>query len=146
WGRRTKLVDPDIGTTRTTYNAFDDALTDTSARGTTVHGLDDLGRPTGDSGPDGASTLVWDLEPKGLARRSHATSPDQIQTSWTYDAASRVRDTTWTVPGESAPLTIQQNRDEFGRLYSVVYPPSGAYNLTLVYGYSFTGYLASVGR
>ena len=31
-------------------------------------------------------------------------------------------------------------------MQSIVYPPSGAYNLTAVYGYAPTGYLATVNR
>ena len=69
-----------------------------------------------------------------------------MTTRWAYDTASRVRATTWTVPGQPAPMTVTRNRDPLGRLDSVVYPPSGSFNLTAVYGYSPTGYLASVTR
>jgi hypothetical protein len=41
---------------------------------------------------------------------------------------------------------VTRNRDPFGRLQSVVYPASGSYNLTAVYGYAPTGYLASITR
>jgi RHS repeat-associated protein len=146
WGRRTTLVDPDTGTTLTAYNAFDEAVSDTTARGTTIHTPDELGRLIRDNGPDGISTTIWDVEPKGLGKPGLAVSPDQVSTRWAYDTASRVRATTWTVPGQPAPLTVTRNRDPFGRLQSVVYPPSGAYNLTAVYDYSPTGYLASVTR
>jgi YD repeat-containing protein len=45
--------------------------------------------------------MTWDLESRGLGKPSLARSPDQVMTTWTYDAASRVRATTWAVPGAS---------------------------------------------
>jgi RHS repeat-associated protein len=146
WGRRAHLADPDTGTTQTSYNAFDDIVQDVTPRGTTNHGRDNLGRWTGDNGPDGVTTLVWDVAASGLGKPATATSPDAVELDWTYDGASRLRTTTWVVPGEASPFTMEQDRDDLGRLSSVVYPNSGAYSLKAVYGYSPTGYLASVVR
>jgi RHS repeat-associated protein len=146
WGRRSHLVDPDTGTTQTIYNAFGEAVQDITARGTTIHGRDNLGRWTGDNGPDGVTILTWDLAPNGLGKPASALSPDAIATQLTYDSVSRLKTTTWTVPGEASPLAIAQDRDQFGRLASITYPTSGTYSLSAVYGYSPTGYLASVLR
>ena len=146
WGRRGRLVDPDTGTMQTTYNAFDEPVQDITPRGTTTHGHDNHGRWTGDNGPDGVTTLTWDLAPNGLGRPATASSPDAIETEWTYDSVSRPESTIWTVPGDTSALVIKQERDEFGRLATITYPTSGIYRLSASYGYSPTGYLASVLR
>jgi RHS repeat-associated protein len=146
WDRRKTLVDPDTGTTSTAFNAFDEATSDTTPRGTTIHSFDNIGRWFNDSGPDGVTTLTWDTAPNGLGEPAAAASPDSVGISWAYDPATRVHSTTWTVPGETASLSIVRNRDPFGRLSSVAYPPSGSYDLTAVYDYSPTGYLATVSR
>jgi RHS repeat-associated protein len=146
WGRRTVMTDPDTGTTQTSYNAFDDVIQDITPRGTTIHFRDDLGRWTGDTGPDGVTTLTWDVAQIGLGSPGTATSADGVQMDWAYDTAGRLQITKWTIPGESSPFTLEEDRDAFGRLGTVGYPASGSYNLQAVYGYSPTGYLASVVR
>jgi RHS repeat-associated protein len=145
-GRRERLVDPSSGTTVTTYNAFDEVLTQTDgtgARATYTH--DALGRVTRINSPDGRTTYTWDTAANGKGRLASSDSPDDVFTRYGYDAVGHHTMTSWRVAGGDV-FQINTGYDEIGRPASTTYPaiPGATGRLRIDYAYNQHGYLEQV--
>jgi YD repeat-containing protein len=136
WGRTLTLMDPDIGTTTTEYNAFGEVVRRVDANGQdTRFRFDGLGRLTrrtdiaaGAGGADAITQWTWDGggNPDRDAgelygRLTRTRSPDGVDRHLRYDADSGLLiSTLLEVAGDSFETVLE--RDEFGRVEAVHYP------------------------
>ncbi|MBC6940961.1 MAG: RHS repeat protein [Chloroflexi bacterium] len=108
-GRKTNMVDADMGTWNYSYDALGNMVTQTDARGcaTTIQ-YDVLNRPTNKSYsncPSGVSatasvTYTYDVGANGKGRRT-SMNDDPGSASWQYDSRGRVIKETKTISGNS---------------------------------------------
>ena len=151
-GRQTQLVEPDRGTTTTTYFGTDEIRTDShQASGhTTTFGYDDLGRKISETTEDGTSTFTWDTAAHGIGALASSVSPDAIRVDNRYDTAGRLSGTDYTMVGTTVTAQTDQTYDSAGRLATLVYPDApgrtraGGNPFTVAYGYNSKGYLATL--
>ncbi|WP_051055107.1 MULTISPECIES: polymorphic toxin-type HINT domain-containing protein [Kitasatospora] len=154
FGRLTKAVDPDSGTTLSTYNDRGELVTSTSARGQTVANLyDNLSRlvETRDGSPTGPllTSQTWDPTGEKGALASSSRYVTVGAKTWEYkttyavfDSLGRPNSTTVTVPavpGQEALAgdyvsTVGYRLD--GQPQSVTYPKAGSLpGEAVVFGY-----------
>src|SRR5205823_10883122 len=101
-GRRTEIVDEDIGRLDTTFDAFGQVIASTDGRGyTTTLTYDKLGRMTTRSAPDGLDAWTFDTGPGAGIGRLASKSRGTISTDYSYDAMARPLLERWTVDGAS---------------------------------------------
>ncbi len=128
-GRKTSMVDPDMGTWSYTYNAAGELKTQTDANNNTiVLDYDDLGRLKSRIEPEGTTTWTYDTSPKGAStwkgKLHTVTGPtDRGKTyseAHTYDDLGRPMTTLRTIDGVS--YGISQAYDAFSRPTVTTYP------------------------
>jgi RHS repeat-associated protein len=120
-GRRTKLVDPDAGTTTFAFNGFGDVREETDGNGrVTTYVRDALGRVTERRDPDGVTGFVFDSAEFGTGQLAESTSPTGVRRQFFYDRFGRMRAQTWTVGG--ADYRMEYGYDPHGRLETLSYP------------------------
>jgi RHS repeat-associated protein len=147
YGRLTRSVDPDTGTTAFSYDAFGQKVEelDGAGRVRARHAYDELGRTIrSESAADGVTRFVWDTVRPG--RLSHATrEADGVTTHFRYDAFGRTVQQSQYTPG-SSPLALDYAYDADGRISTMVYPYDGTHRPVVRYAYADTadGSLASV--
>lgn len=146
-GRRTKVTEPDRGTTTTSY--FGTGSIRTVAHAATNHSItftyDDLGRKTMSVSEDGTSTFVYDSAAHGIGALASATSPDNIRTDFRYDQHGRAAGVDYTDPSTNTTYQTDTGYDSAGRLSSVQYPDIGhGRRLFLQYDYLSHGYLSAL--
>lgn len=139
-GRRTQMVDPDRGTTDTTY--FGDGLVESETHAASGHSTtfayDDLSRRIKSVSEDGTSDFVWDTSARGIGSLASATSPDAITTAFRFDDFGRASGTTLSDGAAiySSDLTYKPG----GKLDTVAYPDVAGHRFTLAYDYNAAGY------
>ena len=129
-GRRTRLSDPDAGTTLYTYSADGKLLSQTDGRGiTTQNSYDALGRLTSSVSDTMATAYTYGTSGHGklrLVRRQTGSMSDE----YTYDAYGRVTFSKRTFPdGMQMGHTYAYN--SLGQLSGHTYPSN--YNITYTY-------------
>ncbi|WP_265869157.1 RHS repeat-associated core domain-containing protein [Streptomyces sp. SKN60] len=129
-GRPVKSVDPDRGTTSSTYygDGLVDTLTHEGTGNKSTFGYDDLGRTTSREDFDAAgkkvTSFVWDAA-HGIGKMLKATSPDGIETLFGYDNLSRPSNTLITdnsTGGNGATYETINTYDSAGRPDKLFYP------------------------
>lgn len=119
-GRRTRLVDPDAGTTDTTYTAFDQIETETDARLIQItSAYDRLGRLRTRTVPGESSDEVFwdDLGHKGRVAKKTRGGVTRV---FQYTTLGQLKTTTLTVDGASYVEDLEY--DTVGRLKSTTTP------------------------
>jgi RHS repeat-associated protein len=120
-GRRTKLVDPDAGTTSFRFNGFGEVREETDGNGrVTTYVRDRLGRVTERRDPDGLTTFVFDTAEFGVGQLAESTSPTGVRRRFFYDGFARIRAQIWTIGG--AEYRMDYGYDGNGRLEKLSYP------------------------
>jgi YD repeat-containing protein len=148
-GRKTSLVDPDMGSWSYTYDLFGNLATQTDGRGDKLAFAYDqhnrLERKHRNNTTSGYKLAEWFYDANGqvgLLDRSVAyEDPDgNAVTDYTvtvdpqgYDARNRVTSTTWTIDGST--YTVGWTYDEADRVDTITYPTVGANEETVTYGY-----------
>jgi RHS repeat-associated protein len=121
-GRRTSLVDPDRAVTITTYNGFDEILTEENALGpVTVFKRDILGRVYERDDADGITKFTWSAQHGRLGLLESTESPDGTKTEHWYDDFGRPTISMWTLSAGDA-YAVTRHYDPLGRLKSIDYP------------------------
>jgi RHS repeat-associated protein len=139
-GRKTSMVDPDMGSWSYTYDALGNLFTQTGASGcTTTLGYDAINRLTTktytgpgacDSTPDVSYT--YDQGTYGMGRRTRMDYGSGFYTTWQYDARGRMTQESKAISGSGAfvtqytynsadlPLTMRYPADASGNLGETV--------------------------
>jgi YD repeat-containing protein len=138
-GRRTKLIDPDSGTSLFAHNSFSEVVHRLDANGHVESTIfDEEGRTTAIANTDGITALTYDLSPFGIGTLAETRSPSGIVSTHTYDEFSRPVSESISVGGQS-PMVIDQGYDIYGRPSDVTYPDvPGQPPLRLKYRYNAT--------
>lgn len=140
YGRKTKLVDPDLGTWTYGYNSLGELVRQTDGKQqTTQLEYDLLGRLTKRSEADLISSWQYDTAVNGIGKLAQASTSTGYLRSHQYDSAGREIQTTVTL-GADGSYSKQLGYDAAGRLGSVTYPTG----LTVAYQYNANGYLQSL--
>ncbi|XXX73575.1 RHS repeat-associated core domain-containing protein [Sorangium sp. So ce134] len=142
-GRRTRLEDPDRGTTRFYYNGLGDLYLKVEGGEETNYEHDVIGRVERVTNDDGVTEYAWDTAEHGMGRLASTASPDGTATSYAYDKHGRLEWLTWQVDGE--PFEVRTTYDEQGRVETVAYPEvPGAPRFTVKHAYDSRGYLERI--
>ena len=142
-GRRTLVFDPDTGWSSTTYNAFGQTTsTSTAAGGFVSYDVDLLGRIEVVHSSLGDSTFEWDTAPNGIGKLAWASGVGPVRTEFVYDSLGRESGRIWTVGRERFAAT--SSYDEFGRLLTIQYPEVQERRLVTRFGYTLSGDLESI--
>ena len=137
-GRKTAMLDPDMGAWSYRYNALGELVSQTDAKGqTTAMTYDKLGRMIGRSEPDLISTWTYDTCPKGVGKLCGAASDNGYSRSHGYDALGRPS-TTRTTVDTAYDSTV--SFDANGRVSTQTYPTG----FSVKHVYTALGYLAEV--
>ncbi len=111
-GRKTDMLDPDMGHWTYQYDALGALSVQTDARGCVLTMIYDLlSRPTskgssGNCGTQVSTAYTYDQGPNGKGRRTGMTDASG-STTWGYDARGRVISETKTITGQPAFTTFQ---------------------------------------
>lgn len=134
-GRKTQMVDPNMGTWVYTYDAAGNMLTQRDAKLQTVwFGYDALNRliqkrETSSSGALLAS-YSYDQGDNGIGRRSSMSAGDgTVQSMWSYDARGRVTQQTDVIAGVGA-YTTAWSYNSADRVTNMTYPSGEVVNYT----------------
>ncbi|MFZ5881280.1 MAG: protein-glutamine glutaminase family protein [Chloroflexota bacterium] len=141
-GRKTSMIDPDMGAWSYTYYPSGALSTQTDARSCTITmTYDNLNRPTGKSS-SGANDCVsvsaaytYDQGTNGLGRRTSMTDPSGL-TSWTYDSRGRVSSETKTIfmtPNPNVTKTTSYTYNSADMPLTMTYPDN---NEVVTYDYN----------
>ncbi|WP_437675410.1 RHS repeat-associated core domain-containing protein [Sorangium sp. So ce131] len=142
-GRRTRLVDPDQGTTRFHRNGLGDLWRKVEGGDETIYERDAIGRPYRVTDADGTTEYVWDTAAHGMGRLAATTSPDGTTTDYGYDEHGRLEHLGWTVGGQ--PFKLRAGYDPHGRIETMSYPEiPGAPRFTVKHTYDSRGYLERI--
>ncbi len=151
-GRKTQMIDPDMGTWNYQYNGYGELVSQTDALSQTVTmEYDDLGRMTKRIEPEGES--VWEYGTSAslhnIGKLVSVSGPDELSTkSYTYDNLGRPSEATTVIdlpPYDTTPNYITgQTYDSAGRVSLVQYPFVGGSRFQVKNHYNLRGYLKKV--
>ncbi|WP_437968481.1 RHS repeat-associated core domain-containing protein [Sorangium sp. So ce260] len=142
-GRRTRLVDPDRGTTRFYRNGLGDLYRKVEGGEETSYEHDVIGRVDRVTDGDGVTEYTWDTAAHGMGRLAATASPDGTTTGYDYDKHGRLESLTWRVGGE--PFQVRTTYDAQGRVELVAYPEvPHAPRFTVKHTYDSRGYLEGI--
>jgi RHS repeat-associated protein len=132
-GRKTQMIDPDMGTWVYTYDAVGNMVTQRDAKLQSVwFGYDALNRPIEKRASNASGTLLasysYDQGSYGIGRRS-AMSAGSTQTAWSYDARGRVTQQSDVIPGLGSYATAW-SYNSADRVTSMTYPSGEVVNYT----------------
>ncbi|MFW6327390.1 MAG: SpvB/TcaC N-terminal domain-containing protein, partial [Bacteroidota bacterium] len=120
-GNRTKIKDPDAGTITSTYNGFDELVSQTDARGNTyTFEYDQLGRKTKRILEEGGETTEWIYDENGNKGLLTTIDGKDVDVVYTYDNNYRVSSVKETIDGKD--YITAYDYDKYGREKKVVYP------------------------
>jgi RHS repeat-associated protein len=152
-GRRTGLVDPDVGTVTDDYNGFGDHITHTAGKITESYTFDALGRPTAETLSDGESTFEWDTAANGIGMLSSSTSKysgaqlDNLSSTTVtnrveYDSNGHL--SAQMVSALGGTYRTDYAYDALGRRQYIQYPLASGARYKVQLNYNSVGYLESV--
>jgi len=137
-GRKTSMVDPDMGTWEYTYDDNGNLKTQTDNKGQVIQfDYDELNRLTQKLTPDETVAYAYDTGTNGTGRLA-SVSYGSGTTAFTYDELGREVATTKTV--SSTDYTIQRTYDAMDRLKTLTYPDSEV----LTYTYDASGAVKTI--
>jgi YD repeat-containing protein len=97
-GRKTGMVDPDMGTWSYHYNAFGELVSQTDAKNqTTTMSYDALGRLKTRVEAEGTTTWTYDTAAHGVGKLASVAAPGGYSESYTYDTLGRPATVTRTI-------------------------------------------------
>ena len=145
-GRKTRLEDPDLGTRRYRFNAFNELIQELDANGEERVRIDydPLGRPTARKDADGVTQWTWDTPGGGIGALASSESPDGQTEARFYDTFGRLVSRELgrkTASGEDWTLKLGFDYDNDGRLRRLHYPTTAGGNLIVQYEYRPSGFL-----
>lgn len=155
-GRRTQLLDPDLGQATWTYNGFGETLseTKTGVNGATrvrTYERDLLGRvirtvDIEDGATPEVTTFNYDDGAGAIGKLSSSISPDGVETAFAFDALGRPHKTSWTIG--TSTFEVEQCFDTMGRVSHVLYPeaPNAAGRFGTSHVYNPWGFATEVRR
>lgn len=152
-GRRTKLIDPDLGTSTYAYNGHGELTAQTDNKGKTITmAYDKLSRLTSRTIPTvagdptasgGTSTWGYDTATKGIGAIASVTGPNGYSQSFNYDNFGRSLSSSTTINGITMTESVSYDPNN-GFLAGRNYPESGAGNAFGVQYEYQNGYLATI--
>jgi RHS repeat-associated protein len=120
-GRKTQMVDPDMGTWTYGYNAFGELTSQTDAKSQSVTmGYDALGRMTSRVEAEGTTIWTYDTAANGKGKLASVAAPGSYGETYTYDSLGRPNTVSRTIDGVA--YSIGQTYDGSGRPEKTVYP------------------------
>jgi RHS repeat-associated protein len=153
-GRKTQVVDPNMGTWNYAYYANGLLRTQTDAKtSTATFTYDKLDRPKDKTIGNRVTSWTYKINASttplnGARQLEQATATEggnQIfQQTWTYDGQSRVSGTTRSFGGKS--YAFGQTYDSAGRPWVNTYPSSDGASFATIQNYSALGFLKEVRR
>ncbi|MEV0568506.1 FG-GAP-like repeat-containing protein [Dactylosporangium sp. NPDC050588] len=146
-GRRTQVDDPDRGKIADSYFGTGDPRLEThvSTGNVTKFEYDDLGRTTVKHSEDGDTAYTYDTAPHGIGKLASATSPDQIQVAYGYDASGRESTVDYKDLAKGTSYGIAKGYDSSGRPSTLAYPDvPGRSRFTTQIGYNSGGFASTV--
>ncbi|MET7279309.1 RHS repeat-associated core domain-containing protein [Kribbella sp. NPDC005582] len=160
-GRKIEESDPDKGVSKFEYDAADQLVSTTDARGVKLwNGYDSVGRKTETrlNGPDGPLQTKWEFDTLAAGRTTSSTryvvkdgKTEAYTTAITgYDASGQATGTTLTLPASEGKLagtyTIGQTYTDDGKVATRSLPAGGGLGAeTINYGYNTQGMPTSMG-
>ena len=142
-GRKTSIVDPDVGTIGYTYDANGNRLSEIPFYvPETDWTYDALGRPLTRSGSGGNVTWSYDTAPLGKGLLATRADGAGTFTALAYDLRGRATSDRQTISGSGLDFTTAY--DPLDQVTSRSYPTSGA--ATVLYQHDPAGYLTSINR
>lgn len=131
-GRKTSMVDPDMGTWHYRYNGFGELIWQKDAKNQIVTlDYDSLGRMTSRVEPEGTTTWTYDTAAKSggtwKGKLASVTAPGGYTETYDYDSLGRPSTTWRTIPGSPFSGTesryfVTQTYDSAGRPATTIYP------------------------
>lgn len=142
YGRQTKLIEKNSGTTLYTYDAYGQLQAQTDSRSMTYnYTYDVLGRMLTKSGPDGVYNYSYISSGNGLNQLYSQSNPGNVVSyQYTYDNFSRPIEKKETINGQQFTTTLQY--DNYSNLIQQTYP--GGFAIQNVY--NTNGYQTQVKR
>jgi RHS repeat-associated protein len=145
-GRKTQMVDPDMGTWTYTYDAIGQLVSQTDAKGNiTTMTYDVLGRMTARNEADLISNWYFDAYKdgsvcaRGIGKLCQATTSTGYNRQISYDTLGRSNSASTTL---DAAYTDSVTYDANGRVLTRTYPGG----VVVRYGYTALGYLKTITR
>ncbi len=150
-GRKTQVVDPDMGTWTYQYNGFGDLVSQTNALNQTVTmKYDKLGRLKERNEPEGQTLWVYgsSASAHNIGKLVSISGPNGLSTkTMDYDSLGRPSQTTTQIniaPYTSKSYVTGQTYDSAGRIKTVLYPNVGGSRFQVKNHYNPQGYLSKV--
>lgn len=145
-GRKTQMVDPDMGTWTYAYDAMGQLVSQTDAKGnTTTMSYDVLGRMAARNEADLISNWYFDVYKdgstcaRGIGKLCQATTSTGYNRQISYDVLGRSNSASTTL---DAAYTDSVTYDANGRVLTRTYPGG----VVVRYGYTALGYLKTITR
>ncbi|WP_282611333.1 toxin TcdB middle/N-terminal domain-containing protein, partial [Pelagibius sp. Alg239-R121] len=138
-GRKTGMVDPDMGTWAYSYNVLGELISQTDAKLQAVTmAYDVLGRMTSRIEAEGTTTWTYDSATKGTGKIHQVSGPNGYLEVASYDSLGRSDTSTTTISG--TVYTTSLTYDAQGRPDTITYPSGFA----VQNNYTANGFLGSV--
>ncbi len=119
--RKTRITDPDMGTTYYWFNGFSEQIAERNARGmTTTYRYDRLGRRTHRYEPEGWTYWTYDYGLAGKGKLYRVSGPGGYSETNSYDKYGRLISTLYSGGGRSFRTT--NTYDAYGRITQIQYP------------------------
>jgi RHS repeat-associated protein len=119
-GRKTGMVDPDMGSWSYAYNALGELVRQTDAKGqVTTMAYDVLGRMSSRTEPDLVSTWTYDACTKGVGKLCSVSSDNGYARSHGYDSLGRPSTLSVTL---DTVYSVGTTYDSAGRVDTLTYP------------------------
>ncbi len=121
-GRKTSMVDPDMGTWLYRYNIFGELIWQKDAKGqVSTLAYDALGRLTSRVETEGTTTWTYDTSAtKGVGKLHTVSAPGSYSETYTYDSYGRPSALARVIDGST--YSTSQTYDSASRLQNTVYP------------------------
>lgn len=120
-GRKTAMIDPDMGNWAYKYNGFGELVLQTDAKGQQVSMVyDTLGRMTKRTEPEGVTQWFYDSAPRGIGKLAQVEAPDNYKKTLSYDGLGRPQSDVRLISGKN--FALDYTYDRFGRVLETVYP------------------------
>ncbi len=138
-GRKTGMVDPDMGAWSYSYNVLGELISQTDAKLQTVTMTYDLlGRMATRIEAEGTTTWIYDNATKGIGKIHQVSGPNGYLEVASYDSLGRPDTTTTTI--SATVYTTSLTYDALGRPSTITYPSGFA----VQNNYTANGFLGSV--
>lgn len=143
-GRKTSMVDPDMGTWQYRYNVFGELIWQKDAKNQIVTlGYDLLGRLTSRVEAEGTTTWTYDTSPtKGLGKLHTVSAPGSYGETHTYDSLGRPARVARTIDGTT--YEVDASYDTAGRVLKTTYPTVNGARFATRQVYNAFGYLKEI--